>query len=116
MLSPQQMQSRGIQPEARAPFAEGRKSLFQHPELTKIAEMYGKSVDNRDREEKIMQKRYLGKSGLEVSSLGLGCMGLSHGYGPATDTRQAIELIRTAIERGVTDLLRYCRSLRSISE
>ncbi|MCZ8552346.1 aldo/keto reductase [Escherichia albertii] len=49
-----------------------------------------------------MQKRYLGKSGLEVSSLGLGCMGLSHGYGPATDTRQAIELIRTAVERGVT--------------
>jgi len=44
-----------------------------------------------------MQKRYLGQSGLEVSALGLGCMGLSHGYGPATDTRQAIEL-----ERGVT--------------
>lgn len=41
-----------------------------------------------------MQKRYLGKSGLEVSALGLGCMGLSHGYGPATDTRQAIELIQ----------------------
>ncbi|SSH84910.1 aldo/keto reductase [Klebsiella pneumoniae] len=49
-----------------------------------------------------MQKRYLGKSRLEVSSLGLGCMGLSHGYGPATDTRQAIELIRAAFERGVT--------------
>ncbi|MBK4770458.1 MAG: aldo/keto reductase [Pantoea sp. Morm] len=49
-----------------------------------------------------MQKRYLGKSRLEVSSLGLGCMGLSHGYGPATDTRQAIELIRAAVERGVT--------------
>lgn len=49
-----------------------------------------------------MQKRYLGQSGLEVSALGLGCMGLSHGYGPATDTRQAIELIRTAVERGVT--------------
>ena len=48
-----------------------------------------------------MQKRYLGKSGLEVSALGLGCMGLSHGYGPATDTRQAIELIRAAVERGV---------------
>ncbi|ELF85825.1 hypothetical protein WGG_00368 [Escherichia coli KTE43] len=44
-----------------------------------------------------MQKRYLGKSGLEVSALGLGCMGLSHGYGPATDTRQAIELIRAAV-------------------
>ena len=49
-----------------------------------------------------MQKRYLGNSGLEVSALGLGCMGLSHGYGPATDTRQAVELIRAAVERGVT--------------
>ncbi|MGU3412710.1 aldo/keto reductase [Enterobacteriaceae bacterium C34A] len=49
-----------------------------------------------------MQKRLLGRSGLEVSALGLGCMGLSHGYGPATDTRQSIELIRAAVERGVT--------------
>lgn len=49
-----------------------------------------------------MQKRYLGQSGLEVSALGLGCMGLSHGYGPATDTRQAVALIRAAVERGVT--------------
>ncbi|PKE29476.1 aldo/keto reductase [Rahnella sp. AA] len=49
-----------------------------------------------------MQKRLLGKSGLEVSSIGLGCMGLSHGYGPVTETRQAIELIRAAVERGVT--------------
>ena len=49
-----------------------------------------------------MQKRYLGKSGLQVSALGLGCMGLSHGYGTATDTRQAIELIRAGVECGVT--------------
>ncbi len=49
-----------------------------------------------------MQKRKLGNSGLEVSALGLGCMGLSFGYGPATDTRQGISLIRTAVERGVT--------------
>lgn len=49
-----------------------------------------------------MQKRYLANSGLEVSSLGLGCMGLSYGYGPATETRQAVELIRVAVERGVT--------------
>ncbi len=49
-----------------------------------------------------MHKRLLGKSGLEVSSLGLGCMGLSFGYGAATETRQAIELIRAAVERGVT--------------
>lgn len=49
-----------------------------------------------------MQKRFLGQSGLEVSALGLGCMGLSYGYGPATDTRQSIELIRAAVARGVT--------------
>ena len=49
-----------------------------------------------------MQTRKLGKSGLEVSALGLGCMGLSYGYGPATETSQAIALIRTAFERGVT--------------
>lgn len=49
-----------------------------------------------------MKKRTLGKSTLEVSALGLGCMGLSHGYGPATDTRQAVSLIRAAVERGVT--------------
>ncbi|WP_175650755.1 aldo/keto reductase [Pseudomonas sp. Marseille-P9899] len=49
-----------------------------------------------------MQKRQFGNSALEVSALGLGCMGLSHGYGPATDTQQAIALIRAAVERGVT--------------
>ncbi|WP_027554573.1 aldo/keto reductase [Bradyrhizobium sp. Cp5.3] len=49
-----------------------------------------------------MQKRTLGKSGLEVSALGLGCMGLSYGYGPATEKAQAIALIRTAFEHGVT--------------
>jgi aryl-alcohol dehydrogenase-like predicted oxidoreductase len=49
-----------------------------------------------------MQKRILGKSGLEISALGLGCMGLSHGYGPATDTKDAITLIRKAVEKGVT--------------
>src|SRR5579859_6027437 len=49
-----------------------------------------------------MQKRKLGKSGLEVSAIGLGCMGLSFGFGPATDTKDAIKLIRAAVERGVT--------------
>ena len=49
-----------------------------------------------------MQKRKLGNSGLEVSAIGLGCMGLSYGYGPATDRQQAITLIRSAFERGVT--------------
>ena len=49
-----------------------------------------------------MQKRSLGRSGLEVSSIGLGCMGLSFGYGPAVDRRQGISLIRAAVDRGVT--------------
>ena len=49
-----------------------------------------------------MQKRKLGKSNLEVSALGFGCMGLSSGYGPATEREQAIAVIRTAVERGVT--------------
>lgn len=48
-----------------------------------------------------MQKRQLGKSGLEVSAIGLGCMSLSFGYGPAAEKSQAITLIRTAFERGV---------------
>src|SRR5271165_2228890 len=51
---------------------------------------------------KTMKKRTLGKCGLEVSALGLGCMGLSYGYGPATEKQAAIRLIRTAFERGVT--------------
>ena len=49
-----------------------------------------------------MEKRKLGKSGLEVSTLGLGCMGMSYGYGPAADKKEMISLIRTAFEKGVT--------------
>jgi aryl-alcohol dehydrogenase-like predicted oxidoreductase len=49
-----------------------------------------------------MKKRTLGSSGLEVSALGLGCMGMSHGYGPPADKQESIKLIRTAVERGVT--------------
>ncbi len=49
-----------------------------------------------------MQKRKLGKSNLEVSALGLGCMGMSFGYGPAGDKKEMISLIRSAVERGVT--------------
>ena len=49
-----------------------------------------------------MQKRKLGKSNLEVSAIGLGCMGMSFGYGPAADKQEMISLIRTAVERGVT--------------
>ena len=49
-----------------------------------------------------MQKRKLGRSGLEVSAIGLGCMGLSFGLGPATDRGEAVKLIRAAFDRGVT--------------
>ena len=49
-----------------------------------------------------MKKRKLGKSNLEVSALGLGCMGMSFGYGPAAEKKEMISLIRTAVERGVT--------------
>jgi aryl-alcohol dehydrogenase-like predicted oxidoreductase len=49
-----------------------------------------------------MHKRILGNSGLEVSAIGLGCMGLSFGYGPAVDEREGIALIRSAVEHGVT--------------
>jgi len=59
-------------------------------------------MDAWNRTEMNMEKRALGKSGLEVSAIGLGCMGLSYGYGPATDKQQGIDLIRSAVERGVT--------------
>jgi len=49
-----------------------------------------------------MQKRKLGKSDLEVSAIGLGCMGMSHGYGPPADKQEMISLIRSAVDRGVT--------------
>src|SRR4030088_2278240 len=49
-----------------------------------------------------MQKRKLGKSNLEVSAIGLGCMGRSFGYGPAVDKKEGIVLIRAAVERGIT--------------
>src|SRR5947199_420370 len=49
-----------------------------------------------------MKKRKLGKSNLEVSAIGLGCMGMSFGYGPTADKQEMISLIRSAIERGVT--------------
>src|SRR5438445_2231833 len=54
------------------------------------------------RKDKVMKKRKLGKSNLEVSAIGLGCMGMSFGYGPAADKKEMVSLIRSAVERGVT--------------
>src|SRR3982751_2617877 len=49
-----------------------------------------------------MQKRTLGKSNLEVSAIGLGCMGMSFSYGPAKDKQEMISLLHAAVERGIT--------------
>jgi aryl-alcohol dehydrogenase-like predicted oxidoreductase len=59
-------------------------------------------LDRTRGKETLMRKRKLGKSELEVSTLGFGCMGLNYGYGPAIDKQQALDVIRTAVERGVT--------------
>jgi aryl-alcohol dehydrogenase-like predicted oxidoreductase len=59
-------------------------------------------IDPRHEENDAMQKRRLGKSGLEVSTLGFGCMGLSSGFGPPADREEGIAIIRAAVDRGVT--------------
>jgi aryl-alcohol dehydrogenase-like predicted oxidoreductase len=59
-------------------------------------------VQAHDNDIKKMQKRKLGNSNLEVSAIGLGCMGMSFSYGPPADRREMISLLRTAVERGVT--------------
>ena len=57
---------------------------------------------NPNLKEEIMQKRRLGKSGLKVSAIGLGCMGMSFSDGPPKDEQEMISLLCTAVERGVT--------------
>jgi aryl-alcohol dehydrogenase-like predicted oxidoreductase len=67
--------------------------------LTRTA---GSSTERVTSKGETMQKRKLGRSNLEVSAMGLGCMGMSYGYGPAADKKEMISLIRSAVERGVT--------------
>ena len=57
-----------------------------------------------------METRILGKSGLEVSALGLGCMGLTFAYGPATEHNEAVKLLRAAVERGETLHILRCQA------
>jgi hypothetical protein len=64
---------------------------------------------------KKMQKRKLGKSNLEVSALGLGCMGMSWSYHPLPDRKEMISLLHAAVDRGVT-FFRYRRSLWPVHE
>ena len=62
----------------------------------------GRSLEMQSSTENQMKKRKLGKSGLEVSAVGLGCMGMSFGYGPAGEKNEMISVIRAAVELGVT--------------
>src|SRR6266700_4691581 len=83
---------------------QGRRSQQRSSKLARDnsdAEMK-RSRDQREKAGTIVKKRELGNSGLEVSALGLGCMGLSFGYGPALDKNEAIKVIRGAYDRGVT--------------
>ena len=61
-----------------------------------------------------MEKRRLGKSNLEVSAIGLGCMSMSFGYGPAGDKQEMIKVIRSAVEQGVTFFIGYVRGPQSL--
>ena len=64
-----------------------------------------------------MHKRLLGKSGLEVSAMGLGCMGMSFGYGPAGEKNEMISVLRErAVEKGITFFDTACRGLRPLRE
>src|SRR5205807_9548420 len=67
------------------------------PKQSKIASSFNSKTGVQK-----MQKRKLGNSNLEVSALGLGCMGMSYGYGPAGDKQEMISLLRSAVERGIT--------------
>src|SRR5437762_8376453 len=62
----------------------------------------GRKLSKYAKEAPEMEKRELGRSGLEVSAIGLGCMGMSFAYGPAHDRQEMIALLRAAVERGVT--------------
>jgi len=74
------------------------KAVDWMEKVTDDQDQAGSGVDEEDD----MQKRRLGRSNLEVSAVGLGCMGMSFGYGPAADKQEMIALLRSAVDRGVT--------------
>jgi aryl-alcohol dehydrogenase-like predicted oxidoreductase len=76
-------------------------AVLDTPTVKDMMEAYEGGVSWCSKEE-FMRQRTLGRSNLEVSAIGLGCMGMSFGYGPAADKREMISLLRTAVERGVT--------------
>jgi len=71
------------------------RSLLPARREMRLRSFYKETISN-------MKKRKLGKSNLEVSAIGLGCMGMSFSYGPPKDKQEMISLLRAAVERGVT--------------
>jgi hypothetical protein len=86
---------------AKAALVDGDQVVANDRKPEAVTEALGRYLYVKDRSSK-MQKRKLGKSNLEVSAIGLGCMGMSQSYGPAPDKQELIALIRAAVERGVT--------------
>src|SRR5512139_1813320 len=97
------LRSRRLVPGTRDRYAlglgAGRREWRRQP-WSGSGEMPG-GAGTRDRRTE-MQTRKLGKSGLEVSAVGLGCMGMSFGYGPAKGREEMVAVLRGAVERGVT--------------
>ena len=85
----------------RRQFLAAGAAMLASPLLSRIT-VRAESPPRQTRENTRMTKRKLGKSNLEVSALGLGCMGMSFAYGPAGDKQEMISLIRSAVERGIT--------------
>src|SRR5215207_5671469 len=96
-----EMPSRAIAGETLAPLF-GRRGLTLTGAGGRLAGAHGVGRPGSFKENRAMQKRSLGKSGLDVSALGFGCMGISFGYGPTSSREQGIAIIRAAVDDGVT--------------
>jgi hypothetical protein len=90
----EQWHVKGLRYETEADHSDSNQAVNDYQVARKAARGLITAVTNKLEGSSTMQKRKLGKSGLEVSALGYGAMGLSHGYGPATDKQDAIALIR----------------------